>query len=67
MQLSNSTKVSSFGRVLGISLVTFYTFFLGYTISRALLSQSNPTNNESTSFESVIPHQATLWDAGLSN
>ena len=66
MQLNNSTQVSSLSRVLSISLVTFYMFVFGYTISRVFLSQgSNTSSSEAADF--VVPHQATLWDAGLEN
>ena len=55
MYLDNSTQVSFLNRALGLSLAMFSMFVVGYTASRAFLSQG--VEIEST----VIPHQAAMW------
>lgn len=63
MYSNSSNQVSSLGRVLCITWIAFSTFAIGYTLSRVLLGQSV---SDTDTAEIVIPHQATLWDAGLS-
>lgn len=65
MQVNNSTQVSSLGRALCVTWIALSTFAVGYTASRAILGQSG-IDSESAEAEFVIPHQAVLWDAGLS-
>ena len=59
LQASNE-GLSSIDKVLGYSLAAFSMFVVGYTATRAFLSQpqaTTPANGE----EIVIPHQAALW------
>lgn len=58
LQVSNE-NVSSIDTALGFTLAAFSMFVVGYTITRAFLSQPKaPATNNA---EIVIPHQATLW------
>ena len=58
LQASNE-HVSSADRALGFTLAAFSMFVVGYTITRAFLTQ--PQAPAANNAEIVIPHQATLW------
>lgn len=59
LQTSNET-LSSRDKVIGFSLAAFSMFVVGYTATRAFLSQPN-TNLAIDNSNLVIPHEATLW------
>lgn len=60
MKLQTSNEyVSSADRALGFTLAAFSMFVVGYTVTRAFLSQ--PKASSVNNAEIVIPHQATLW------
>ena len=63
MQLRTSNEnVSGSYALLAIPLVALVTFVVGYTASRAHLSQTDNQNNVVTEdYNLVIPHQATMW------
>ena len=58
LQASND-NISSVDRTLGFGLAAFSMFVVGYTATRAFLSQ--PQAATTPNAEIVIPHQATLW------
>ncbi|MEM8832765.1 MAG: hypothetical protein AAGE96_26020 [Cyanobacteria bacterium P01_G01_bin.19] len=59
-QVSNE-GLSSVDRALGFTLAAFSMFVVGYTATRAFLSQPQGTSVSVESTDFVIPHQATLW------
>ncbi|MEO1671690.1 MAG: hypothetical protein AAFR77_13045 [Cyanobacteria bacterium J06631_2] len=62
MQLRTSNEnLSSSYALLAIPLVALVTFVVGYTASRATLSQTAEQQTISEDYNLVIPHQATLW------
>jgi len=62
MQLRTSNEsLSSTYALIAIPLVAMVTFVVGYTASRAHLSQAGGSNAVVEEFNSVIPHQATMW------
>lgn len=63
MQLHRSEEnISSSYALLAIPLVALVTFVVGYTASRAHLSQTENQNKVVTEdYNLVIPHQATMW------
>lgn len=62
MQLRTSNEnLSSSYALLAIPLVALITFVVGYTASRAHLSQADKSNVITEDYNLVIPHQATLW------
>ncbi len=56
-----SENISSLDRALGFTLAAFSMFVVGYTATRAFLSQSQTANQSPANPDFVIPHQATLW------
>ena len=60
LQASNE-NTSSVDRALGFTLAAFSMFVVGYTATRAFLSQPQSQNVTPTNADMVIPHQATLW------
>ena len=64
MKLQTSDQnVSSLDKALGISLAAFSMFVVGYTVTRAYLSQPPSQDANAANAEIVIPHEATLWSA----
>lgn len=62
MQLRTSNEnLSSSYALIAIPLVALVTFVVGYTASRAHLSQTDNPNTVTEDYNLVIPHQATLW------
>ena len=63
MQLRTSNEsISQSYALLAIPLVAIVTFVVGYTASRATLSQTGGQNEVVTEdYNLVVPHQATLW------
>ncbi|MEL6910331.1 MAG: hypothetical protein AAFR62_13500 [Cyanobacteria bacterium J06629_2] len=62
MQLRTANEnLSSSYALLAIPLVALVTFVVGYTASRATLSQTAEQQAVSEDYNLVIPHQATLW------
>ncbi|MEL6501961.1 MAG: hypothetical protein AAFY50_19080 [Cyanobacteria bacterium J06648_1] len=62
MQLRTANEnLSSSYALLAIPLVALVTFVVGYTASRATLSQTVEQQAVSEDYNLVIPHQATLW------
>ena len=59
-QTSNQ-NTSTLDKALGISLAAFSMFVVGYTATRAYLSQPQSPNSNTVQSDIVIPHQATLW------
>ena len=60
MQLRTSNEnLSSSYALLAIPLVALVTFVVGYTASRATLSQTAEQQTISEDYNLVIPHQAT--------
>lgn len=62
LQTSNQ-NTSTLDQALGISLAAFSMFVVGYTVTRAYLSQPQSQNANIVNSEIVIPHEATLWSA----
>lgn len=60
LQTSNDS-VSGVDRGVGIALAAFSMFVVGYTATRAFLSQPQASDSANTKGDLVIPHQATLW------
>ena len=60
LQASNE-NISSVDRALGFTLAAFSMFVVGYTATRAFLSQPQSQNATPVNADVVIPHQATLW------
>ena len=60
LQASNE-NVSSVDRALGFTLAAFSMFVVGYTATRAFLSQPQNQTATPANADMVIPHQATLW------
>ena len=61
LRTSNENTSSSYA-LIAIPLVALVTFVVGYTASRAQLSQADSQNNVvNEDYNLVIPHQATLW------
>lgn len=60
LQTSNQ-NTSTLDKALGISLAAFSMFVVGYTATRAYLSQPQSSNSNTVQSDIVIPHQATLW------
>lgn len=62
MQLRTSNEnLSSSYTLIAIPLVALITFVVGYTASRATLSQTQTQDAVVEDYNLVIPHQATLW------
>ena len=64
MQLRTSNEnLSSSYAIIAIPLVALVTFVVGYTASRATLSQTQTQTKDAVAeeYNLVIPHQATLW------
>ena len=62
LQASTSNEnVSSVDRALGFTLAAFSMFVVGYTATRAFLSQPQSQDVTPVNADMVIPHQATLW------
>ncbi|MEM6445057.1 MAG: hypothetical protein AAFY57_12435 [Cyanobacteria bacterium J06642_2] len=59
MNVRTTTQTSTSDRALVAVLVACATFVVGYTATRAYLSQ--PTDPVSGTSSPVIPHQAELW------
>jgi len=57
---ANENIFSSYA-LLAIPMIALTTFVVGYTASRAHLSQTQNTNVVSDDYNIVIPHEATLW------
>lgn len=63
MQLRTSNENVSGSYVsIAIPLVALVTFVIGYTASRATLSQTQTQDAVVEDYNLVIPHQATLWN-----
>ncbi len=66
MQIQTSNQnVSTLDKALGVTLAAFSMFVVGYTATRAYLSQPQNQNQvvPNQNQELIIPHQATLWSA----
>ena len=63
MELRTSNEsISASYALIAIPLVALVTFVVGYTASRAALTQTGSKNSVVTEdYNLVIPHQATLW------
>ena len=62
MQLRTSNEsLSSSYALIAIPLVALVTFVVGYTASRATLSQTQTQDVVAEDYNLVIPHEATLW------
>lgn len=59
MHSHQSTQTSTLDRVFGVSLAAFSMFVVGYTATRAYLSQ--PQSQSTPAEANVIAHQAELW------
>ncbi len=63
MQLRTSNEnLSSSYISIAIPLVALVTFVVGYTVSRATLSQTQK-DVVAEKYNLVIPHEATLWSS----
>ena len=60
LQTSNE-NISSVDRALGFTLAAFSMFVVGYTATRAFLSQPQSQTTIPANADIVVPHQATLW------
>lgn len=60
LRTSNENLSSSYAAI-AIPLVALITFVIGYTASRATLSQTRTQDAVTQDYNLVIPHQATLW------
>ncbi len=60
LRTSNENILSSYG-LLAIPVIALTTFVVGYTASRAHLSQTQAPNAATEDYNLVIPHEATLW------
>lgn len=62
LRTSNENLSSSYAAI-AIPLVALITFVIGYTASRATLSQTQTQTQDAVTedYNLVIPHQATLW------
>ncbi|MGD1920830.1 MAG: hypothetical protein ACFCAD_19280 [Pleurocapsa sp.] len=60
LQASNE-NLSSVDKALGFTLAAFSMFVVGYTATRAFLSQPQNPTVTSDNGDMVIPHQAALW------
>lgn len=65
MQLRTSNEnLSSSYISIAIPLVALVTFVVGYTVSRATLSQTQTQKDVvAEEYNLVIPHEATLWSS----
>ena len=54
-------NTSGLDRAIGFSLAAFSMFVVGYTATRAYLTQPQVQSSGSTNPDLVIPHEATLW------
>lgn len=62
MQLRTSNEnLSSSYVAIAIPLVALVTFVVGYTASRATLSQTQTQDVVAEDYNLVIPHEAVLW------
>lgn len=57
---TNENTLSSYG-VIAIPVIALTAFVVGYTASRAHLSQTQNAPVVTEDYNIVIPHQATLW------
>ena len=62
LRTSNENLFSSYTSI-AIPLVALVTFIVGYTVSRASLSQTQTQKEIAEDYNLVIPHQATLWNS----
>ena len=64
LRTSNENLFSSYTSI-AIPLVALVTFIVGYTVSRASLSQTQTQTQKEIAedYNLVIPHQATLWNS----
>ncbi|MGB5636686.1 MAG: hypothetical protein WBM44_04285 [Waterburya sp.] len=60
LRTANENIFSSYG-LLVIPIIALTTFVVGYTVSRAHLSQTQNPNVVSDDYNLVVPHEATLW------
>jgi uncharacterized membrane protein YukC len=58
---TSSDNLSNRDRAIGFSLAAFSMFVVGYTATRAYLSQPQSQNITPANSNFVIPHEATLW------
>lgn len=56
---TKSDRSSSLDRALGFTLAAFSMFVVGYTATRAFLSQ--PQNVPAADQDFVTPHEAAMW------
>ena len=60
LRTSNENILSSYG-LLAIPMIALTAFVVGYTASRAHLSQDRAPSAVAEDYNLVIPHEATLW------
>ncbi len=60
LQTSNE-NVSNVDRAIGFALAAFSMFVVGYTATRAYLTQPQSANVTPTNSDLIIPHQAQMW------
>ena len=60
LRTSNENILSSYG-LLAIPMIALTAFVVGYTASRAHLSQTQAPSAVAEDYNLVIPHEATLW------
>ena len=60
MHTKTSTKTSNLDRLVGISFAALSMFIVGYSITRAYMSQSASPNLPAE--HNVVPHEGTLWN-----
>ena len=64
MQLRTSNEnLSSSYALIAIPIAALIAFVVGYTASRATLSQTQIKDTVSEDYNLVIPHEATLWSS----
>ena len=63
MQLRTSNEnLSSSYALIAIPIAALIAFVVGYTASRATLSQTQTQDAVTEDYNLVIPHEATLWN-----
>ncbi|MEM7757457.1 MAG: hypothetical protein AAF298_04915 [Cyanobacteria bacterium P01_A01_bin.40] len=60
LRTQNENIFSTYG-LIAIPLIALTTFVVGYTASRAHLSQNQGQDATTDDYNFVIPHQAVLW------
>lgn len=60
LQTQNENVFSSYA-LIAIPLIAFTTFIVGYTVSRAHLSQTQGQDAVNEDFNLVIPHEGVMW------